>query len=849
VKKKLPILFIILSVSLTIVLCSCAASRYLGYRLNPDTTPIKCQTVIEIPGLPEQVEILLDEYGVPHIRAHSEYGLYFAFGYMQARDRRFELEALRNLALGRMREMIGSEDKSGVMKRLEIFSRMIGLHQDAANFVDSLSAKDRVVLQAFADGINAATEREPRPMEFRLLDYSPQPWSPKDSGAIIALTAFGLTKNWEMELLRLEVIVHQLQTGGTIARALDIYEPRYWFHPNLIGDPPKTDPFENIPIVAPELAAYLEATYKNKPGQSAQVIDEPWLPLDGFRHGMSASNNWAMNGAWTGTGKSALSMDPHMPHMLPSLGYLAHLSCAGCENGDFDVIGACFVGLPAISFGASGKTAWGPTSNWADITDLYIEKIAPGKPDHYLVGDKAVPFTVRSEVFKIRQPDGSFAEETFTVRETRHGVIVNDFIDRLPADFPLLALKRSREPGKPIDAIRRLYQADTVTQARLALNDFSAMVGHWALADRQGNIAYSGPAQLPRRSKHLGTVPVPGWVDDYEWTSFVPVDQLPYVENPAGVNFLGTANSQVVQPESTGYPINFEGNVPFRTVRIYDVLGRGSDGRPISTQIGALQMDNIDAGWLAVQQMFTPALTSLKTHPDRHVRRAAEMLLAWDGRSDGDSVAAGLYQTLQAYALKRAMEDEISEATMHFMLGYFNLEPLVFDLLTDASNPAWDDRRTPARETYNDELAAAFVDGVTAMKAVYGEDIAAWTWNRVAPTVIEHPFGSQKALADLVNRPVPTQGVNTTLFKHQSQRLQMHSFPVKYGPVLRIMVDLNDLPGSKMSLPGGQSGRPASPHFDDQLDLFLCGDGVSMEMDFRGIESRAAGSIVLTPSR
>lgn len=846
-KKHLPVFLLIAVLSLTFLLCSCAASRYLGYRLHPDRTPIEGTTTIEIPGLPERVEILLDEYAVPHIRANSEYGLYFAFGYMQARDRRFELEALRNLALGRMREMIGEEDKSGVMKRLEIFSRMIGLQQDAERFVQSLSAKNRVVLQAFADGINAATEREPRPMEFRLLDYIPQPWTPLDTGAIIALTAFGLTKNWEMELMRLELIVHQLQTGDTIERALDIYEPRFWFHPNLIGDSPKRDPFENIPPIAPELAAYLTDTYKNKPPYAAQVIDEPWLPLNGFRHGMSASNNWAMNGVWTGTGKSALSMDPHMPHMLPSLGYLAHLKCDGCENGDFDVIGACFAGMPAIAFGTSGKTAWGPTSNWIDSTDLYVEKLAPGQPGHYLVGERAVPFTVRKETFKIRQSNGSYNEETITVRETRHGVIINDFIDRLPPDFPLVALRRSREPDRPIDAIRRLYQADNVTQARLAFNDFSVMASHWALADHDGNIAYCGPSQLPRRSKHLGTVPVPGWVDDYEWTAFVPVDELPYVENPPADNFLGTANSQVVQPESTGYPINFEGNVPFRTMRIYDVLGRGNDGRSVVEQIGSLQLDNIDAGWQAVQTIFTAALSPLKTHPDARVRRAVEILLGWDGRSDSDSVAVSLFQTLQAYALKRVMADELSEATMHFMLGYFNLEPLVFDLLTDSSNPAWDDRRTPARETMANELAAAFVDGVTAMAGVYGDDVSTWIWNRVAPTVLEHPFGSQKALGKLVNRPVPTNGVNTTLFKHQSQRLKMHSFPVKYGPVLRIMIDLADLPGSKMSLPGGQSGRPSSPHFDDQLDMFLNGDGISMEMDFTAIRKRAAGSIILTP--
>ncbi len=838
---------------LLLVACSSQAVRYLSYRLDPNDVGNEGDHEIILPGLATEATITLDRYGVPHIRATNEESLAMALGYMHARDRRFQMETLRLLAAGKLREMIGNQDATGGMAHLEIVSRAIGLDADAAAIKATASPQDLALLEAYAAGVNAGTALEPRPMEFRVLDYQPPPWTIDDSLRITALVSFGLNKNWEQELGRLEIIVHQLRTGGSIDRALNIWKPRYDLPPHLIGQKPEQDPFAAIPPIAPELAAYLAEyahTMTSDLAPAETKVARANSPWDGFVHGGSNSNNWAMSGTWPGTGAAAFASDPHMPLTLPPLGYLAHVRCDNCAGGSYEVIGGGFMGLPAISFGTNGRVAWGPTSNWADVADLYVEKPVPGREGHCF-DEHGQPraLEIRKEEFRIRQPDGTYEVETHNIRVSRHGVLLNDFVERLPPDFPLVALQRHRDKGKPITAIRNLYRARNVTEGRLALNDFAAMIGHWALADNAGNIAYCGPLFLPKRAHHLGTVPSPGWVADYDWHEFVPPDQMPWVENPP-TGYLGSANNQVVDPSSQGWPINFEGDVAHRWARMVQVLGLGRRPRPVAEQIGDLQIDGMDMGWPEVRPLYERALAPLLNEDNRLVAAAATALLAWDGRCLPDTVGATLFNALNAALVKRTLEDEVSPQSMQFILTYFNAEPLVFGILGDATNIAWDNRATAVRETAEEEIREAFHATVQALKKKYGDDLTKWRWRRIAPFVLKHAFGGSSTLAGYVNRgPLPTLGANNTVDKNQFARAGMVEFPIQYGAVLRLAIDLSDLRSSFMSLPGGQSGRPSSEHYDDMLDFYLTGRGVTMDMDFDHIEAAAVGHLYLKPSQ
>ena len=848
--RRLMFVLLILG-SFVLISCSSQVTQYLGYRVAPDIPETEGDIHLTVPCLDTPVTVWLDKYAIPHVRSNDEEALYFALGYMQGRDRRFQMELMKMIGAGRLRELVGEQGNSEVLARMEVFSRMVGLYRTGQQILDSFGPEAMKLVSAYSNGVNAATAMEPRPLEFRLLNYQPEGWQPYDTALILAMLSFGLCKNWEMELGRMELVVNQLKTGSTIERATKIWSFRRAAPPFALGQKPERDPFADRPLIVPEVAEYLQ---KFKGHEPIDVPEELILsaneanPLNRMLEGRSASNNWAVGGKWTGTGKGAMATDPHMPHMMPSMGYLAHLEYVHPTDG-YKVIGGTYAGTPAIAHGTNGFVGWGPTSNWADITDLYIEKPAPGKPDHYLHNGKAVKFVVREEEFKIRQKDGTFKTEKRTVRETRHGVIINDFIDRIPDDFPLLALRRVHEVGRPLHAIHSLYLSKNVSEARQALCDFTAMDGHWSLADADGNVVYMGSVNLPKRAKHLGTFPVPGWTDDYEWEGLVQCPDMPYFENPP-VGFVGTANNMVILPESFNYPIALEGDVPHRSGRIHKVLGAGGNGQPVVDQLQALQLDSVDLGWSELKVLYTEALQPFADGDDPLLAEAAKTLIAWDGTVRPDEPAATIFQTLNSYVFREAVQDEFSRPTLKFVMHYFNTEPLLFDVLAHPSNPAWDDRRTEKREQAVEVVTAVYPRAIAALAEHYGPVVSEWTWSTAAPFVLKHAFGDVGALGGYLNRgPLPTAGAGNTVAKHQYHHANMYEFEVEDGPVMRVVVDLNDLSASTMSLPGGQSGRPGSEHYDDMLPLFQAGEGAPLTLDFDQVDDNAVGKLVMTPAK
>jgi len=837
------------TIGLVVASCDAPVTTLASWWISPDTVEREGTIELDVDGLDGQVTIWFDEHAVPHVHAPDEPALVFAMGYLHGRDRRFQLETFRLAAAGRLREIAGDRDQTGVLRNLETFGRAVGFARIGQEHLDRATPADRTLLESYAAGINQATVREPKPMEFRLLGYEPEPWTAIDTTMVMSMISFGLCKNWQLELGRLELITHQLRSGGSVERAMAIWKPRYRLPPHLIGVAPDQDPFADIQPLAPELRDHLvewaSASGAVEPGVGeAAAGRSTGGPVDAVGRGGSRSNNWAMDGTWTGTGKGALSSDPHMAHSLPPMGYLMHVRCDDSAEGPFEVIGAGFAGLPSLPFATNGKVAWGVTANWGDVTDLYVERLAPGRDDHYMFEGEALPFEVRDEVFRIRRGRNQFDTETRRIRSTRHGVVVNDFVDRLPPEFPIVTLRWSRGGGA-VSALRGLYRAETVREAREALLDFDLLVAHFALADHLGDIAYAGTMRLPERRRHLGTLPVPGWTGTYEWQGTIAAERLPWLENPPA-GYLGTANQQLVQPESTGYPLNFDGDVAHRYRRIMQVLGGGHGDRTPVEVTAALQQDGFDWGHGEVRALTAGPVRDLIDDPDEAVSAAARAYINWDGHCDPEAVGPSLDQSLNATLVKTLLEDEVRPATLDFVLNFYNIEPLVYDLLTDPSNPAWDDRRTDQREAPAAVISSAFRETVAAMRARHGEDVSTWTWSRVAPFKLMHPLGTQKLLGKVLNRgPLPTRGTSNTVFKHQFMRGELTTFPVKFGPVLRVNIDLADLTGSRMSIPGGQSGRPASPHYDDLLPLYTSGRGVSMQMGFDDIEARATGKLLL----
>jgi penicillin G amidase len=811
------------------------AMRYLLHRLFPDRLNLIGEKTLRVRGINHSIDIYLDGYGIPHIQADNEADTYFGLGYMHGRDRRFQIELFKFGAYGRIRELVGGGEFDAKLAEQDQFNRALGFAEDGRQVIKQATSLDREILDAYAAGINAATQSERMSMEFRLLGMKPEPWRAEDSATIIAWFSFGLRKNWELELGRLELLHYQLATGGTVERALRIWKPRYDLPPHLIDLLHANHSFERTPVIASELVEYLKEIASQRKTTPATVAGQVSSP-SAYNTSLG-SNVWAVGGRWTGTNKGALAADPHLPYSMPSAGYLAHIEC---ELNSLRVIGAGFPGIPSILFGTNGKVAWGVAANWADVTDIYVEK--PVDTDRYWAGREMLPFKIHNETFRIRTKEGALTDVVRTTRSTRHGPVLNDIVTRLGPDLPLVALRRDREMGAPFDALRALYVAPNTSEAGRALQGLHALVGHWVLSDTKGNVAYHSSVRLPKRTQHLGTMPVPGWTGTYEWEEMLSPAALPASENPAQ-DFVAAANNQTIRPESFAYPLNFEGDVPFRYIRLEERLGAGRDRTPIVEQMRLLQMDGCDLGCAAVLHLWREVLADLEHDPEPVIARAAQLVLSWNCDHRPDDPAPTIFHAVFAGMLRFALEDEMPICTLAFVCNYFNIEPFVFDVVANETNPVWE-----KRGGFAPACRSVFRKVVRDLEAEYGTKIDSWAWTRAAPFVLRHPFGSIEALASYVNRgPLPTSGSHNSLNKHYAAREQSIRFPILMGPVLRINVDMADLVASNMSLAGGQSGRPASRHYDDLLPLFLDGKGACMEMDMARIIPRAEGVLRLRP--
>lgn len=793
-----------------------------------------------LPGLDAPSTVYLGVQGIPFIKARSSVDAMRTLGYLHGRDRRFQMEMMRMAAQGRLREMIGDPDDptaGNIVKNLDLSSRMLGLTEDAKSFYEELSPTEKEYLVAYSEGVNTATRNEPKPLEFRLLKYDTPDWTPIDSASVMAMMSYGLAKNWRMELTRLEILVYQLRLGTRIRESKQIYPPVLRFGPHLIAD--AAERFGSLQIkpeeIAPELIEYLEEIYLNKPVPTTNYfqlssVSQPkgqsqydLLTVDNL---WSGSNNWAVHGKFTASGGAVLAGDPHLKHGLPPLFYLVQMQCP-----EFTVAGGCLPGFPGVLLGTNTKVAWSPTSNWADNQDIFVEMPDKEEPEkYYWYQNRRRRFEEKVETFLIR--DGNtFRKETVRARHTVHGVVLNDMLPDLPPDFPVVALKRGTYGGgHAMRGLLDLYGAKNVEDARDAIENFTAFQGHWVFGDAKGNIGYYGICGLPIRLRSYGSVPVPGWNGTYEWTGTYPAEKLPWVINPMQ-GFVATANAQTVNPYEFPVPMNVDGDVSYRYSRIQDVLHEVIPHTQVTVKdMMALQHDKVEYSWKSHAEVFKAALRPTLQDGRRRYRRAAEYLMEWDGASNPDSVGATLYHTMISFILDKTMRDEMPATTLNFLKEFFNGEPFLFNLIEDPKNPAWDDRSTAAtRETREEVMRQAFELAVEGLRKKIGKDPEMWTWGKFSHLTLSHPFGKVAALSRVVNRgPFAVGGSSNSVFKNQGTRTNPLDYPVAFGPSVRIAVDLGKIEDSRFVVPGGQSGRPGSAHYDDLVPLYLGGEGVPM---------------------
>jgi len=779
-----------------------------------------------VSGLKGQVEVLRDSFGVPQIYADNPEDLFLAQGYVQAQDRFFEMDFRRHLAAGRLSELFGKSQLES-----DTYIRTLGWRRVAEQELALLAPSTRRYLDAYAAGVNASIADRAAgdlSLEYSLLrlqglDYSPQPWTAADSVSWLKVMAWNLGENLDEEAER-AIITGKLGAG----RAASLF-PRYPldddFAPilrrgDVVGK--AFDPSASRGSGRP-LPAGLSVDQLRKATGALESVAKinrsiPRLFGSGSGAGEIGSNSWAVAGSGTASGKAILSNDPHLPTSIPSVFAQVGLHCRTLSEAcPFDVSGFSMASVPGVVIGKNTKIAWGLTTSYVDAQDLYLEDV---QGDTVLQGGKYVPLNVITEEIRVRGED---QPRSIRIRSSPHGPLLSDVDQRLQqvsasrttpgaAPYAVALSWTALQPGRTMDALLALDQAQNFAEFRAATALLSAPSQNFIYADTAGNIGYQLAGAVPLRRKGNGTKPSPGWDPTYGWQGTIPFAKLPYVLNPPS-GFIVAANQQVIGAQYP-YPLGSTYSYGWRSQEIVDRLREA----PPLTMDSAEQFFYDDTIRFAAD--LVPILLKIKV-ADPWVVEGQRTLVGWDYSASKDSAAAAYFNVVCHNILKFTFRDELPQEL--WPAGGDRWYAVLTMLMKQTQNPWWDDVTTKDKiETRDDILLAAMINARKEITSLMARDTDQWQWGKLHKVRLQNPtLGSSgiKPVEDLFNRGDYQVGggpavVNAMAYDDRT------GYAVTDGPTMRMLIDLGDLDASRWVNQSGVSGHAFNRHYDDQTELW-----------------------------
>jgi len=754
-----------------------------GYGFLRQSLP-KTAGEIRLAGLGASVEVLRDRHGVPHIYAASLEDAHFALGFVHAQDRLWQMEVNRRIGSGRLAEILGPAalDADRLM-------RTLGLRRVAEANLQRYDADTRRLLDAYTAGVNAfLADRPVLPPEFWLLWSAPEPWSALDSVVWTKVMALDLAGNWRSELLRMRL--SQTLPPERIQEFLPPYP----------GDAP--------PKIADLKALYSGMEKKLAPDRVFSTLDPDAL---------AGSNSWVVAGARSASGKPLLANDPHLGLTAPPVWYFAHLHAPG-----LDAIGGTLPGVPGILTGRNQRIAWGLTNTGADVQDLYLEKLD-------------APFTRIDEVIKVK----GAADERLSIRISRHGPVISDVsraaIEAVPRGYALaMAWTALAEDDLTMQAALKLPRARNWQEFLGAARELHAPPQSASYADVDGNIGFIAAGRVPLRKPAndlRGLAPAPGWDERYDWTGYIPFEQLPQLFNPPGGTVV-LANHKV---SAAPYPhhLTYEWGPPYRARRIEQLLGQAA-----KHDLSSFKAMQADAVSLAVRELL-PRFTA--ANPQHEVMKK---LAAWDGTMAAEREEPLIMTAWWREFARQLYADELGDA---FGPNWAARAVFVTNVLS--SQPHWcDNVRTARTETCDYLLIDSLENALEELKRRYGNN---GTWGKAHVARHRHrPFSREPWLASIFDIAVPSAGDAYTV---NAGAMDFNAggepFANRHAASLRHISDLADPQSSVFIHSGGQSGNPLSPLYKNFSASWARGEYVPMVTERARLEADGVERLVLVPHR
>ncbi|MFH0842942.1 MAG: penicillin acylase family protein [Bacteroidota bacterium] len=726
-------------------------------------------------GLTEEVTVYRDHRGMPHIYAGNDHDLYFAVGYVMAQERLWQMDLIRRATTGRLSEIFGSD-----YVQTDLFLRSLEMTAKSKMVLSDEEPAILEAMQAYADGVNKYVSEAGKklPPEFRLLGYKPDPWKLEDLANIIGYMGWDLAS----DNLTSDIFYYRLTQKFGAEKAAE-----------LIPDWKAVNSF-----VYPGFKLSDELI-KDVQGFISSMDKLEALGIASF----SGSNNWAVTGTRTETGKPILSNDMHLSFGSPGIWIQMHQVIPGRLN----VTGVIVPGQPMVVAGHNEKIAWGMTNLMVDDIDLFAEKINPENENQYYFNGEWKNMVIREEIIKIKGGDA----DTLQIKFTHRGPVISGFRN---IDDACLTMRWSGyDYSDEIKAVYMLNRASDWNDFRTALGSFRSVSQNFVYADVDGNIGLNTGGGIAIR-KGSGTMIRNGETDEFDWKGYVPFDQLPSSYNPEN-GYVSSANNRTV-PDDYPYYIGTGFSMPYRINRIRQML---DEKEIFSIEDFKRMITDQRSDYAALLTPFILRLNDKKGELTPAEADALATLGSWDYEMNADLIAPSLFEFFRMSFGQNLLSDELGDLSGQ-MFGLAR-DYYIYRILSTGPDSWVDNINTPEKETLDDIILKSFKDCIATITTQYGEDKSAWKWGDIHKIVISHPLGSAVPLIDKVfgfnSEPLRVGGSNHTVSPYSYQP----GFVINHGASERHIFNTANWDESLTIIPTGASGIPANEFYLSQTKAYV----------------------------
>jgi acyl-homoserine-lactone acylase len=739
----------------------------------------------------QQVTILRDKWGVPHVYGKTDAAAVFGLLYAECQEDFGRVEKNYLEMLGRQAEAYGeSYLYTDVMMRLIYDSaQAVADYQRSPVWMHQL-------LDAFADGVNYYLYKHPGAKPLVLKRFEPWYALLFTDGSVSATSMGGVRPEEIKNFYSSHAMVAAVRPARRQPVLSDVEKMVLEDRGMKVADGPAA----GGPSAVEPAALGIAPSEVPVPG-GLPAPGDGVLPGDGGTPGDDVlpdeeergSNGFGLAGFRTASEAPELYINPHVP-------FYFRLEVQLVSDEGLNVYGAVTWGQFFVYQGFNAHCGWMHTSSYADVADLYAEKVSQqGKGWLYEYEGQQKPVTEKPFTIYYKKDNG-LQTLPVTGYYTQHGPVVAS------RDGKWLSLKEYNRSLNALLEAWSITKANTFEDYKKAMDIRANTTNNTVYADDQGNIAYWHGNFIPRRdSSYDWSLPVDGSIAATEWKGVHTLDEIVHVYNPS-TGWIQNCNSTPYSlsgnssPERGRYPAYMAPDGEnFRALNAARLL-MGADNFTLDSLI-AKGYDN----YLTAFDVLLPALFDAYAAAPDSVRKALQdpigVLQKWDRRSAVHSVATNLaveWATRMAGFVPRPKTPE------------------------EASNAVGNVKAEVARTTA-EQKTGALMAVVNELKQHYGSWKIEWgercRYQRLTGKITETYDDRKPSIAvGLVSSAFGE--LPSFVSKEMPNTVNRYGYS---GNSFVAAVEFGKRVKARTIVTGGESSDPMSPHFSDQAGMYLTG--------------------------